>query len=256
MVLGKIIRKRRKELQLTLDDVSEKIGYSKPYISTVETGKVRNPPGQDFLTKLEDLLGFDRGELLYLAEMKKMPILLRDQIEGSFVENERLRRILSEMLQEDNTGQVRRFLEKHHLDIKDFRKNSISGVIPVINKVSAGYPADFGDLSYPAGFADEYINCPGLNDPNAFAVRVVGDSMKPDYCEGDIVVFSPSRAVNNGDDCFVRFKDPFEATFKRVYYENDGSIRLQPRNTDFPPSKASTYRLNGVYKAVLKYQYL
>lgn len=256
MVLGKIIRKRRNELKLTLDEVSERIGYSKPYISTVETGKVRNPPGEEFLTSLEDLLGFERGELLYLAEMKKMPIQLRDQIENSFVENAKLRKLLSQLVSEDETGQIKEFLKEQGYQAEPRQRNSLSGVIPVINRVAAGYPAEFDDLSYPVGFADDYINCPGLNDPNAFAVRVVGDSMCPEYTEGDIVVFSPARNVNSGDDCFVRFKDPFEATFKRVYYESCGRIRLQPRNMNYPPIFVEMDRINGVYKAVLKYQYL
>ena len=43
---------------------------------------------------------------------------------------------------------------------------------------------------YPVGIADDYVRCPDLHDANAFAVRVVGDSMEPRFHEGDIVIFS------------------------------------------------------------------
>ena len=41
--------------------------------------------------------------------------------------------------------------------------------------------------------------------------------------------------VKNGDDCFVRFSMPHETTFKRVFFEKDDMIRLQPRNQKYPP---------------------
>ena len=43
--------------------------------------------------------------------------------------------------------------------------------------------------------ASRMIMCgvPDLHDPNAFAVRVVGDSMEPKFKEGDIVVFLAGR---------------------------------------------------------------
>ncbi len=44
MSLGQIIRKKREELNLTLDEVSGSIGFSKPYLSTIETGRVKHPP--------------------------------------------------------------------------------------------------------------------------------------------------------------------------------------------------------------------
>jgi phage repressor protein C with HTH and peptisase S24 domain len=106
--------------------------------------------------------------------------------------------------------------------------------------------------------ADTYLSCPDVNDPDAFAARVFGDSMVPKYREGDIVIFSPKAAVKNGDDAFVRFADGNETTFKRVFYENDdkgrGIIRLQPRNEKYAPQVVPSEKLSGVWRAVFKYQ--
>ena len=127
-------------------------------------------------------------------------------------------------------------------------------LVPIINKVSAGYPVDFDDLNYPVGFADDYVRCPDLHDPNAFAVRVVGDSMTPKFNEGDIIVFSPACKVESGDDCFVRMTDPHETTFKRVFFEKGSHLRLQPRNHSYPPMIIPQEKINGVWKAISRYE--
>ena len=56
MSLGQIIRKKREQLKLTLDDVSDLVGFSKPYLSTIETGKVKNSPSDELLSKLGKIL--------------------------------------------------------------------------------------------------------------------------------------------------------------------------------------------------------
>jgi len=104
--------------------------------------------------------------------------------------------------------------------------------------------------------ADDYVRCPDLHDPSAFAVRVVGDSMEPKFAEGDIVVFSPAAEVRNGDDCFIRFTMPHETTFKRVFFEPNNQVRLQPRNENYSPTVVEGKRIDGVYRAVIRYQML
>lgn len=101
---------------------------------------------------------------------------------------------------------------------------------PLINSVRAGYPTEFTDLGYPARVADEYVSVPDLHDPDAFAARVVGDSMAPEYREGDVVVFSPERTARSGADCFVRFERDAETTFKRVFFESRHGGTEAPRH--------------------------
>ena len=133
----------------------------------------------------------------------------------------------------------------------------MTNAVPVINKVSAGYPGDFTDLGYPRGVADAYVGCPEVNDTDAFAARVHGDSMEPKYRAGDIVIFSPAATSKSGDDCFVRLADG-QTTFKRVFYENDEAggavVRLQPRNGRYRPRIIAGAEVAGVYKAVYRYQ--
>ena len=261
MSLGQIIRKRRQELHLTLDEVANRSGFSKPYISTVETGKVKNPPSDNCLVKLERVLNFEKGLLLHIAHVESMPADVRSDYEAADAQNRRFKQIIRNIVQnKSDTQQLEQILADEHLADVEVLNDGVSitagQLVPVINRVSAGYPVDFDDLGYPAGIADEYIRCLDLHDPNAFAVRVVGDSMEPKFLAGDVVIFSPAIDVTNGDDCFVRFAMPHESTFKRVFFEEQGQVRLQPRNDKYPPQIIEGGRVNGIYRAVVRYEKL
>jgi repressor LexA len=265
MSLGQIIRSKREQLNLTLDEVSNKVGFSKPYLSTIETGKVKNPPSDELLTRLERVLKFESGLLLHIAHMERMPSDVRGLYESREAENQKLRRCLQRLVEKRGgaDSEIRALLGKGKGKGKGKEgegesKSALAAgrLVPIINKVAAGYPTDFNDLDYPVGIADDYVRCPDLHDPNAFAVRVVGDSMEPRFHEGDIVVFSPAVEVHNGDDCFVRFTMPHETTFKRVFFEKENKVRLQPRNERYSPTVVDGHRIDGIYRAIIRYEKL
>ena len=136
MSLGEIIRSKREELGLTLDEVGSRIGFSKPYLSTIETGKVSNPPSDELLQKLEKVIGFEPGTILYPAHMERMPADIRERVETVEAENEKLRQLNKDPKKKD--------------DIADKPSLSPGRLVPIINKVAAGYPTDFNDLDYPS----------------------------------------------------------------------------------------------------------
>jgi phage repressor protein C with HTH and peptisase S24 domain len=254
MSLGEILRNKREELGFTLDEVSSKVKFSKPYLSTIETGKVKHPPSDELLRKLEKALGFETGVLLHIAHKERSPTDIKEKLEASEAEIERLQHVVRELAKDKGAAVG----EEIEAALKTEVRGTLSAgrLVPIINKVSAGYPTDFDDLDYPVGIADDYVRCPDLHDPNAFAVRVVGDSMEPKFKEGDIVVFSPAAQVQNGDDCFVRFTMPHETAFKRVFFEANDMIRLQPRNDKYAPTMVESKRINGMYRAIAKVERL
>jgi len=258
MSLGQIIRKKREQLRLTLDEVSSQAEFSKPYLSTIETSKVKNPPSDELLAKLEKILKFEPGLLLHIAHMEGLPCDIRQEYELVEAENQKWRQFMRNLIHsKPDTAGIDTLLAQSGLGIEQEKAALAAGrMVPVINKVAAGYPSDFNDLDYPVGIADDYVRCPDLHDPNAFAVRVVGDSMEPKFREGDIVIFSPAAEVHNGDDCFVRFSMPHETTFKRAFFEEDNKIRLQPRNEKYSPIIAEGKRIDGLYRAVRKFEKL
>ena len=261
MALGSIIRKKREQLGLTLDEVSRQTDYSKPYLSTVETGKVKNPPADTLLIKLEKLLGFEPGSLTHIAHLEKLPVDVRQEFETSKARNDEWRALVQQMA--GNGGSIEKLLQsaktKGMLNGNDSnvdRLQTAGRLVPVINQVAAGYPVDYDDMGYPPGAANDYVRCPDLHDPHAFAVRVIGDSMEPKYRQGDIIIFSPDLEVRSGDDCFIRMTDPHETTFKQVFMEDGQAIRLQPRNQAYPPMTMPRERINGIYRAVIRYERL
>ena len=258
MSLGEILRKRREELDLTLDRVGEQVGFSKPYLSTIETCKVKNPPSDELLIKLEKVLKFEQGSLLHIAHVERMPADIRKNFESTRAESDKLKQIVKKiMVAKGDKSKINKLLHESNVQNDAHAETFSAGrLVPVINKVSAGYPTDFNDLDYPVGVADDYIRCPDLHDMNAFAVRVIGDSMEPKFREGDIVVFSPATEVKNGDDCFVRLATPHETAFKRVFFDTGSKVRLQPRNEKYTPLIIEGNKLSGIYKAVAKIEKL
>lgn len=138
--------------------------------------------------------------------------------------------------------------------------------VPLVNKVAAGRPMGFTDLDYPADIADEYVPLPaeeGESHRSMFAARVNGDSMEPDYHDGEVVVFSEAVDAVSGRDCFVRLVDADEMTFKRVYFEDAAGrvlegdaggaathVRLQPLNEAYEASRWDRDAVAAVYRAV------
>ena len=293
--VGEIIRERRESLDLTLAAVAEEAGLTKSYLSMIENHRVANPPSLSALEALERALSIGKGDLLRAADWENTPTELRDRLEKAEDQAKRARDFARWLKQSTSrrgdgskgldklftSGELGRRVnaalrhgggekeERGAAGAEQGREKQSAGLdakvpiryqVPLINKVAAGYPKDFTDLDYPAKVADEYVACIDVNDPLAFAARVIGESMLPDYREGDVVIFSPTAKVTDGSDCFVRLEPDHETTFKRVFFEKKAKggtqIRLQPLNPKYPSSTHNRERVAGLYKAVWRMQRL
>jgi transcriptional regulator with XRE-family HTH domain len=95
---GQVIRDRRRQLDLTQEEVARRINTSTPYIGHLESGK--RHPSEKVVTKLADVLGLDRRETFFLAN-PGAKALLSQQAQANntasawdeFRKDERLRRI-------------------------------------------------------------------------------------------------------------------------------------------------------------------
>jgi len=107
-----------------------------------------------------------------------------------------------------------------------------SGPLPVISWVSAGLLAEASD-EWPPGVSGEGdpVHSYKKTGPNAFGLRVEGDSMYPRYLPGDIIVDDPEIACDNGCPCVAVLNG--EATFK-FYYDTKDAIILRPMNNKYP----------------------
>ena len=73
MSFGRMIRDRRRQLELTQDELARRIRTSTPYIGHIESGK--RHPSDEILTRMADVLGFDRRELFFIANPNARAIL-------------------------------------------------------------------------------------------------------------------------------------------------------------------------------------
>jgi phage repressor protein C with HTH and peptisase S24 domain len=79
--------------------------------------------------------------------------------------------------------------------------------IPLIGFTQAGAGGFFDDGGFPVGGGWDQIRFPRVDDDNAYALEVTGDSMEPLYREGDILIVSPNSAARKGDRVVVRTTD-------------------------------------------------
>src|SRR3712207_4906615 len=84
--LGPKIRRQRRRLGLTLDELAGRTGISKPYLSLIETGRVPNPPSDEKLRRLEQTLGFTPGELISQAHLQRTPRDVRAMLQRLIAE--------------------------------------------------------------------------------------------------------------------------------------------------------------------------
>jgi phage repressor protein C with HTH and peptisase S24 domain len=114
--------------------------------------------------------------------------------------------------------------------ITDSGKVAISNV-PLIGFAEAGAGGYFDDGGFPVGKGWEDIAFPSVTDEHAYALEISGDSMKPVYRDGDIIVVSPAAPVRKGDRVVVKTKGG-EVMVKELKRKATKSVELKSLNTD------------------------
>ncbi len=105
--------------------------------------------------------------------------------------------------------------------------------IPLIGLTQAGGGGFFDDGGFPVGGGWEQIRFPRVDDENAYALEVTGDSMAPLYRDGDILIVSPNAAPRKGDRVVVRTTDG-EVMAKVLVRRTAKTIELASLNPDHP----------------------
>src|SRR4051794_28150705 len=148
--LGAKLRRQRRRLGLTLDELAARTGISKPYLSLIETGRVPNPPSDEKLRRLEQTLGFAANELVTQAHLQRTPRDVRAMLHKLLADKSAASsNKVSEQLKPGVAGSIN--LDDAYLSgvLADLVEKSAGNVervttntVPVINRVSAGYPKD------------------------------------------------------------------------------------------------------------------
>lgn len=121
--------------------------------------------------------------------------------------------------------------------------------VPVITSIQAGMWAEIVDSFQPGDAGDWLLTDIELSD-SAFALDIRGNSMEPEFKDGDRVIIDPEIAPQPGD--FVAAKNgEQEATFKKYRprgMDAHGNIifELVPLNDDYPTLRSDVQHIRIV----------
>ena len=111
-----------------------------------------------------------------------------------------------------------------------FTAPEITRRVPIVSWVQAGRFTSYEELAQDWV---EWVDCL-CPDPNAFAVRVVGESMLPTYPPGNLAICMPGFPPKNNGLAVVKITDG-SVTFKTVSFrgQQPERFRLVPMNPQF-----------------------
>lgn len=114
-------------------------------------------------------------------------------------------------------------------------------LVPEISWVAAGAWSEVCHVESDPDALNWYP-CPVNASDSTFVLRVVGESMAPEYPPGRIIFVDPEREARSGDDVIASMTDTNEATFKRYIEEPGSGLMLKALNPDW---KDPYIKING-----------
>jgi hypothetical protein len=129
---------------------------------------------------------------------------------------------------------------------------------PVVGTAQLGDDGYWHELQYPTGHGEGFVRYP-MRDPNTYALRVKGDSMRPRIKPGEFVVIEPNHSVTPGDEVMVQTKDG-RSMVKLLAFQRGGMVELHSINEDHRPISLDASQIEkihyvgGILKASMYYE--
>src|SRR5690606_28351726 len=101
--------------------------------------------------------------------------------------------------------------------------------VPLLGFAEAGAGGYFDDGGFPVGKGWDEVGLPCVNDEHAYALEISGDSMKPAYRDGDVIIVSPGTPIRRGDRVVVKTKEG-EVMVKELKRRTAKTLELQSLN--------------------------
>jgi repressor LexA len=120
-------------------------------------------------------------------------------------------------------------------------------MLPIIGEIAAGGPIEaYQDAS-------ESMAVPDLLAPSgdAYVLRVRGDSMINAHIQdGDFVLIRPQQTARDGDIVVAQVEE--NAVTLKQFFKEQGRVRLQPANPDYPAMFYNDVRIQGKLIGVIR----
>ena len=101
--------------------------------------------------------------------------------------------------------------------------------VPLLGLAQAGSSGYFDDSGFPTGKGWDEVALPSASDEHAYALEISGNSMKPAYRDGDIIVVSPGTPIRRGDRVVVKTSGG-EVMVKELKRRTAKTLELQSLN--------------------------
>ncbi len=273
------LKRVRKERELTQEQLAVVLGFTRSYVSQIEAGM--KEPGDRFIRDLGRLEAgtidgpaYPVSTLRNAREQSRLSIVqaarklgidvgVYQAIEGG--SGHASERIIDKMCRLwpqldrdalmsgsehpgrviDPTGRHGMMGQRPSIEVPD---GMTARYVPLISWAQAGTLASFTDDAYQ----HEAHLAFNVTDRRAIAVEIRGDSMAPQYTEGDIVILYPSHEPKNGDLVIARLSPAHgdDVMFKIFNTTQAGRrIVLSSYNPAFPPLEYTRNDFAWIYPA-------
>lgn len=257
MVSGNIIRKIRKKVVLTQEQLARKCCCATNTIGRIERGQLQ--PGPVLEQRLAQVLGVplpamedNKGSGAPTAagdsdqHLRNALQLLGQMTAGELASLSPIVQALADTKpqhQPDKNAPPRGF---DIFDVEQLPKQWAGQFLPIIGKLAAGRGFDTSEAeAYPAGAAYLYLKYSGA-PKNAFALNVEGQSMSTRFQHGDMVIVDPDQPADSGV-CVVLTDDGTGqriARLKRLSVQGP-TARLESLNPQYPPISIPARRVQA-----------
>lgn len=273
------LKRVRNERGLTQEQLAAVLGFTRSYVSQLEAGA--KEPGERFVRDLDRLESGDAGSNSYplstlraareqsglnvkeVAKQLGVDIGVYQAIERGLGKSserllEKICRLFPSLSKDELMGR-----SDHPYRVKEESGNyGVMGqkpdiglpegvtarYVPLISWAQAGTMASFSDEAYQY---DAHLAF-NVTDRRAIAVKIRGDSMAPQYGEGDIVILYPSQEARNGDLVIARLTPAMgdDVMFKIFSTTQAGrKVVLSSYNPAFPALEYSREDFLWIYPA-------
>lgn len=256
-IIAENITHFRKQRGITQKELAKEVGITASTMT--DYMKLRSAPSFGVIQKLADYFGVKKSDIDTTFKEESInsfsAALSKSQIQSIYDELEpnRQRKVITyaEKLWDEQKNE------------EEAKINEVSEAISLYQVEVVSETAAACGFNYGFGYDDKDIETIGVDEQpphHDIATKVSGDSMQPDYQDGDILyLVDKGLTTYNGDLAVIAYGD--RSYFKKIYTEN-GRLRLVSLNDkyediilDFPPAEDThikIFSVVGVYRGKLE----
>lgn len=248
MKLGELLKSYRTEHKLSMDAFCELSDLTKGYISMLEKNehpKSKKPivPSYDTIEKIAKGMQISTEDLIDMLDDDQE---IQINATPALLSKSPIQTIYDE-LEPPRQGKVLTYAERQLDEQENEEETKINEVSEAIRLYSYDYydhPASAGTGQYLNDVRVERIELPVDVDAD-FVIPIKGDSMEPDYHDGDLVFIQTSVDLNDGVIGVFNYNG--DAYIKQLVIDEDQAYlhSLNPEYKDMPITPDTDFRIIG-----------